>query len=77
MEVAQPFAEALERVPAAHLRGAVEHLVARQARREPHRLAQRVDLIDLAARVGLLDASDDQPEAVRAEIDGGEEDEED
>jgi hypothetical protein len=36
VEIAQPLAEAFKRVPAAHLRGAIEHLVARQACGESH-----------------------------------------
>lgn len=71
MEIAQTFAEALQRVPAAHLRCAVEHLVLREAAAEAYGLAQRVDLIDLAAGGRFLDPSDDQPETVRSEVDRG------
>lgn len=73
MKVAQAFAEALERVPAPHLRGTIEHLVARQTGGETHRFTQSVDLINLAARVGFLDPAHDQAKAVRAKVDGGEE----
>ncbi len=73
MKVAQPLAEALERVPAAHLRGTIEHLVARQTGGKAHRFTQCVDLINLTARVGFFDPAHDQPEAVRAEVDGSEE----
>ena len=67
-KAAQPLAEARERLERAQLGGTVDALVARQPAAEPHRLAQRVEQVDLV----VDDPPDLQVEAVRPEVDGGE-----
>ncbi len=75
-EFAQAVAETPQRLHAAAPRRLVQVLVGGQARGQPHRLAQRIDLEDLADRtgrgLGLVDAADHQPETVGAHIDGSE-----
>ncbi len=65
---AQPLAEAGERLERARLDGAVEALVGGQAGAELHRLAQRVERIDLA----VDDAPDQEMKAVGSEVDRSE-----
>ena len=71
-ERSQPIAEAFEDRDAAGLRVRVEHLLSRQARRQPHRFLQTVEWIDLAPRRRLDDAPDQQAKAVGPQVDGGE-----
>jgi len=71
-ERAQPLAEAAQRVDRAGLCGLRQRVPVAEARREPHRLLQLVHRADLVAERGRFDPSDDQPEAVGAEVDGGE-----
>jgi hypothetical protein len=61
---AQALAEALERVQRALLRGLVEAFVGGDARGQAHRLAQRVERIDLV----VDDAGDLESKTVGAEI---------
>ncbi|MCY1232082.1 hypothetical protein D9M72_445550 [compost metagenome] len=73
-ELAQPVAEAPQRIDAAAPRGLVQVFVGRQAGGQADGLAQRVDLEDLAGRAigggGLVHPPDHQAEAVRTHIDG-------
>ena len=68
VEAAQPLAEALQAGQRPLLRVVVDALVLVQPRAQPHRLAQRIERIDLVAD----DARHLAVEAVGAEIDGGE-----
>ncbi len=72
VEIAQPFAEALQGRPAACLRSPIEIFVPRQPRSKAYRLAQRIDGIDLATAGRVFDTPHDQAEAVGAQVDGRE-----
>ena len=67
VKVAQAFGKARQRFDAALLGGRIEPLVGRQARREPDRLLESVEGINLVGH----DPPHLQPKAVGAEIDRG------
>jgi hypothetical protein len=67
IEAAQPLAEARQRLQRAQLRGAVEGFLRREAGRQAHRLLEGIERIDLVVH----HPPDLQAEAVRAQIDGG------
>ncbi len=67
VEAAHALAEPAQTVERTLLRRFVEILVRSQSRRQPHRLAQRIERIDpVVDHLGDL-----QPKAVGAEVDGG------